>query len=171
VLRKLEYTEDEELVEMYINLLSRAADESNEHLSHPSFANVIANLSTDEAKILKFIYDEQIGICTKTIRLRYNDGTYSDHQHDTTIFEIEDVIKFKSNMKVYLANLSSLGLIKAYGIPVGLPHFQEIQDFLEPTKEALLQEKQNIRSSEFTQKFYDTTEFGKLFLKCCVPKE
>ncbi len=171
VLRKLEYTEDEELVELYLNLLSRAADEKNENLSHPSFVNIINNLSTDEAKILKFIHNEDIGICTQTISIRYNNGTYSDHQHDTSIFEIHDLITFKNNMKVYLSNLSSLGIIKSFGIPTGQDHYKLIEDFLTPTKDVLLQEKKNVSEYTFTRNFFALTEFGKLFLSCCLPKE
>ncbi|MBL0024315.1 MAG: DUF4393 domain-containing protein [Saprospiraceae bacterium] len=114
-LKKLEYNTSEELEELFLNLLTSASNQAKEGIVHPSFANIISELSSDEARILTYLKTENQPICTVNIRVNYNNGTYSDHYHDTTIFDTNDVIKFKNNIRAYLENMKRLGLIKLWG--------------------------------------------------------
>lgn len=169
VLKKLEYTTSEELVDMFLNLLTSAADNQKESIVHPSFTNIIGELSTDEAKILRFMKNEREPICTTNIRVRYNNGNYSDHFHDTTIFDCTDVLKFKNNTKTYLENLKRLGLIKEWGIPKGTKQYELIEEHLAPNFDVLKSEKGKIKSMNFCRRYYDFTELGKNFINSCLP--
>ena len=46
---------NEELSEMYTELLAKASQAQNANVAHPSFVNIINNISPDEAILLKSI--------------------------------------------------------------------------------------------------------------------
>jgi hypothetical protein len=55
ILEKLGYVSDEELSDLYINLLARASIAETAHFAHPAFIAIINNLTPDEALLLKAI--------------------------------------------------------------------------------------------------------------------
>ena len=169
VLRRLEYTSEEELVELFLNLLKQSADKSKIHLAHPSFVNVIANLSPDEAKILKYIYTENIGICTVSIRVLMRDKTFSDHRVHTTMFDVTNMeINFKQNIRSYISNLKSLGLVDMFATALGEKQYKLIEEFLEPFRTSLNKEYPENHRVVFRRRHFGLTEKGKLFMACCL---
>lgn len=168
-LKKLEYNTSEELEELFLNLLTSASNQAKEGIVHPSFANIISELSSDEARILNYLKTEKQPICTVNIRVNYNDGLYSDYYHDTTVFDCNDVIKFRNNIRAYLENMKRLGLIKAWGIPTDAEQYKQIEEYLEPSKNAIEQEKSEYSSVVYKRSYYDFTEFGKNFINSCLP--
>jgi Abortive infection alpha len=52
ILEKLMYVGDDELSDLYINLLSKASIVQTAKFVHPSFVSIVDNLSPDEAVIL-----------------------------------------------------------------------------------------------------------------------
>lgn len=169
-IKRLEYTEDDNLVEMYLNLLNNAADSRSDHLAHPSFVNVISNLSSDEALILKYMKEQNQPICSMGIRVRYLSISYSDHHFNTTVFQINEIVNFKNNVAVYISNLVGLGVITEYGIPTYHEQYEIIEKYLNPLKDQIESSKENIKSISYTKKYYNFTDFGRLLLKCCLPE-
>ncbi|MBK9334818.1 MAG: DUF4393 domain-containing protein [Ignavibacteria bacterium] len=55
IIERLTYISDEELSDLFINLLSTASDTDTFSLSHPSFVQLIDRLSIDEARILNYL--------------------------------------------------------------------------------------------------------------------
>lgn len=54
----LNFTRDEEeLREMYVNLLASSMDKTSEEDAHPAFAEIIRQMTSREAKILRLIYE------------------------------------------------------------------------------------------------------------------
>ena len=53
ILEKLAYVTDDEISDLYINLLAKASTTQTAQFAHPSFVNIINNLSPDEAILLK----------------------------------------------------------------------------------------------------------------------
>ena len=64
IIEKLTYVTNEQLVELYTELLKKASIESQCSNAHPNFLNIINSLSPDEAVLIKAIkgYDEN-SIC------------------------------------------------------------------------------------------------------------
>ncbi|MBK9220672.1 MAG: DUF4393 domain-containing protein [Saprospiraceae bacterium] len=170
ILSKLTYTTNEQLVDLFLNLLTSASNEDKVNLVHPSFIHTISNLSSDEAKILNYMYQDDQPFCTMHIRAYYHDVTHSDHFHNTSIFDCNDLIKFKNNTKVYLDNLISLGIIKKWNIPTEVEQFKYIEEFLEPNKQVLESSLKNLKNVVYLKAYYDLTDYGKQFLEVSIIK-
>ena len=59
IAEKLAYVTDDQLSGLYINLLAKASTLDYAHTAHPSFVNVISNLSPDEALLLQHIREDR----------------------------------------------------------------------------------------------------------------
>ncbi len=57
VIEKLLHVQDESLASLYLRLLEQASDKDGLAFTHPSFPNLIGNLSPDEAAILQIFFD------------------------------------------------------------------------------------------------------------------
>src|SRR5262245_48813090 len=55
IVEKLSYVTDDELSDMYVNLLANASTINTAQFAHPAFVHIINNLSPDEALLLKEI--------------------------------------------------------------------------------------------------------------------
>ena len=75
-IRKLEYTPNQDLVNLFLNLLCTAANKDTANYVHPSFVNIISNLSADEARILNYMKENGI-LCTSYLRVREIKNEYS----------------------------------------------------------------------------------------------
>ena len=58
IVEKLSYINDEQLSDLYINLLAKSSSIDFSHVAHPSFVNVINAFSPDEALLLQYIKDD-----------------------------------------------------------------------------------------------------------------
>jgi uncharacterized protein YciU (UPF0263 family) len=64
-LESLKYVEDETLQDMFAQLLIAAMDSERQHRAHRAFVKIIAELSPNDAQILKQIYDNKLRIAIK----------------------------------------------------------------------------------------------------------
>ena len=53
ILEKLAYVSDEELSDLYLNLLAKASVSDTAQFAHPAFIAIISSLTPDEALLLK----------------------------------------------------------------------------------------------------------------------
>jgi hypothetical protein len=132
ILDRFSYISNNELSNAFVNLLTKASSTETINMAHPGFINIIDRLSPDEAKLLKFIYDNnlllqvsgkhttsgyQSGDLTKTddpmrFDYQYNNFNYENFSFEKDIYLIENAnLHFKLNLEMYLDNLKSLGLI------------------------------------------------------------
>lgn len=112
ITEKLVYISDETLRNMYIELLAKASTKNFVHNAHPSFINIINNLSPDEGNLIKlFFKDESIPFISYKL---VNQEDQSYHFIDELVIEITTSISliYPDNKNAYLHNLESLGLIK-----------------------------------------------------------
>ena len=160
IIDKLTYLNQKELSEAFINLLTKASFEETIHLVHPSFANILNNLSADEAKILFYLKDEHkvLFIDIHVDRGRsYNKkskilsgsraGEEIEYQAiDSATYRIaryltgleESVaIDFPENIPLYLENLEHNGLIK-----IDKGYLREDEDSYKALEETYQQRKE-----------------------------
>jgi len=166
VLRKLEYTQNENLAELFLNLLATAANIDTAHWAHPAFVNIISNLSPDEAKLLKFLQENQI-LCHGNVRSNNKDTSFSDFKVQTTILEFEDVIQFTSNSRIYISNLIGLGIISEFAAPKENEQFGKIEEYLRNEFERV-SKLDKVLGVHFRKGCFGLTEFGELFMRCCT---
>lgn len=117
IVDKLFFMQDEELVELFLNLLKRSCLKNEAHLAHPNFVNIISSISPDEARILRYLNGKPFNLITpyakitgpKNLEFEYS-FTYESGVYFTQIDGAVDLL-FPENMLLYLTNLSSLGLL------------------------------------------------------------
>ncbi|EGR0111434.1 DUF4393 domain-containing protein [Vibrio vulnificus] len=110
ILEKLTYVTNEELVNLYTELLAKASSKSNCGMAHPNFVNVINSLSPDEALLIGALKGKKsIPFVDKT--LKRSTGQY--HIIQPMITKLEDTagLTFPQNTKAYISNLEALGLL------------------------------------------------------------
>jgi hypothetical protein len=66
----LSYTfEEASLKELYLNLLTTASDDRKANQAHPAFAEIINQLSADEAPVLNTVLNGQLGVALTAVRV------------------------------------------------------------------------------------------------------
>ncbi len=102
---------DEELSDMFVNLLANAMDKEHVKKAHPSFVNIIAALSPDEAKLIKFMRSEKnlpkIDIAAQIVG---KPGTVTVYTNFTLLGE-KSQLAYPDLTPSYIGNLIRLGLI------------------------------------------------------------
>ncbi len=180
LLERLLYTSNDDLVELFANLLARASRKDESHLAHPSFVNIISSLSPDEARIINYMSDNSLIRCI-SLRWEKNDEdhggvstvTYQYTHRGLTALESKIEILFPENFYMYFTNMMSLGIIQ----------FQEdttLDEYLTPSDEySEIKEfyGEKIYEGMFDEHGYesrimmgrvDLTELGEMFVKACT---
>lgn len=118
VLEGVKYeTADTPISDMFSQLLSRAFD--NEHVSeaHPSYPALIRQLSTDEALMLRSLYESEITSQFRKFQWTM-DFDQTTNQFSNRVVEIDespkDLLIFPENVGFYMERLGVLGLV---GVP------------------------------------------------------
>ncbi|MCB0486640.1 MAG: DUF4393 domain-containing protein [Flavobacteriaceae bacterium] len=162
---------DEKLRELYANLIANAMDKDTIHKAHPGFVEIIKNLSTDEAVLLKvFIKKQQFPLIDIKATITEKRGGYTiitqNFSHISKLVELTrpDLIP------TYINNLCRLGILEipsgVYMSDSGIYESLESDKQLEPTK--MLIEQIMKRKMDFTRKVVSPTMFGKQFIENVV---
>lgn len=106
ILEKLMYVSDDTLVELYTELLAKASDKEQCQSTHPSFVNVINNISPKESQILERINEGLIAVVD--VDIVSDSGNHPCEQVSELV--LSDVF-YDENITAYLSNLFGLGLI------------------------------------------------------------
>ena len=173
IAEKLVYVSNEELSEMYLNLLANASHSDKASIAHPGFSKIIENLSPDEGKFLQTLNVVR-GVPFIEIRLKNSDGTW----HMLTDFVVSENITskltFKSNFQVYMSNLDSLGIIKIrrdiWMVPLEVdytPIWESVKPSYSALEESLIGTNQTLG---YEKARADLTPYGELFIAACFTK-
>ena len=112
IAEKLAYVRDEKLCDLYVQLLATASNTNTLGNAHPSFVNVINNLSPDEAKFLEFFTDNNNAlIYVLAHAVDSNDRKYDVRSGALVPGAITEELTFPENLDAYLSNLAGLGLL------------------------------------------------------------
>lgn len=183
ILEKISYITNEELVELYTELLKKASLKSEANLAHPAFVNIINNLSPDEALLLKWLNEN------KSVRfMKVN--TYIDNNKWKNIAgrfsRSNHGLIYPENISAYLSNFEGLGIITT------VSSINEHERSIQQVFKAFYEYADNLeRSIKYEQRFpsirrpssiltrtedvnYETmcvTTFGELFLDAVLSKK
>ena len=177
IAEKLSYVTDDELSDLYVNLLANASTINTAQFAHPAFVHIINCLSPDEALLLKEI--DRRGrnpipfIAARWIRIEPRE--YIEFAEMLSKLEVAVPLAFPQNLVAYFSNLAGLGIvqIERQGGYNPEPEYRELEEFYLPYFEKYMKEHivhpENFESeSEFGR--IDLTPFGKLFLDACLKK-
>lgn len=107
---QLSIESDEDIGDIYINLLTKASSRSQGKFAHPSFFNALKNLSNDEAKIMEYLRDKW-EIPYIIIRLQFDETNGIDKTTILTAIESKIELNYPDNIPLYFENLCGLGIL------------------------------------------------------------
>jgi hypothetical protein len=176
ILEKLSYTQDEDLSQMFINLLTNASVDENNNLAHPSFVERIANLSSDEAKILYYIHKKQLHtIPFVVVWMKFEEPHGLQKSNRLTGFENIEGLIFPENVPVYMENLVSLGMLVCNDLLFlsNDNHYMPLYSLYENLRKEV-EDKGHEDGNKYQvilkKGYYDITSYGKMFILACVQK-
>lgn len=109
IAEKLAYVRDTKLADMYVTLLAKASNADSVWEAHPSFVNVINNLSPDEAQLLEYFVNETD---LEFVTAKWWSSTMYSFAGDLLIApERSSSLLYPQNVPAYFSNLDGLGLI------------------------------------------------------------
>jgi hypothetical protein len=166
----LRYTGAEsELAELYANLLATSMDRATAYRAHPSFVDMIKNMSPDEARIMRFFatHGDQPII---NIKLIVNDQGHflTPHRH-VSLIGLKAQCEYPPLTSNYLDNLARLGLID---IPDKFLTRDDLYTEIEENPQIkLIKESLSKKESfkvEIEKLKVELTDLGKQFIRSCV---
>lgn len=171
IIEKLTYTTTDEIAELFTTLLTNASNIDRANLAHPSFISIIEHLSTDEARIIKYLKDNDVvQYCDFKGMVNAESGGFIVIVPRATLISRDVKLDFENNVGAYLSNLESCGIIVD---KVGLHkidtsvtdeicreyHLEDIRRDYVPT---------HFKSIEVSRGFLEVTPFGKMFIDACL---
>lgn len=169
IAEKLSFVSDPDLRELYTNLLAKASSSETQSQAHPSFVNVLNNLSPDEAQLVRQ-FMQQAGVIPFITAQFVNPQTNYWLQLVDIHFSIlpDTKLAFPENLPAYVSNLEGLGLINVrrdiFVVPVEVyvPLESELEENFKtsPPPEYPLFRCQRGK--------IEVTRFGWLFIQACV---
>ena len=181
VLQAISYSMDnEEIRNMYANLLASSMQEKVKQDVHPAFVEIIKQLSPDEARILKFLNStkESQPMIALQLEKERGGGWYDLINHFTILYRIVPDIEYKDYRKVsiLLDNLSRQNLIVIHENN----HLIDSNKYDALEKDPIIvnymsQTVPNLKW-KIARKIFELTSFGMSFCRICIadptePKE
>lgn len=169
IAEKLAYVRDDRLSDLYVALLTKASCADTVSQAHPSFVNVINNLSPDEAQLLEhFVVEEDLLFVTAKW---VNDKTkFYSFAGDLLLAQRNLIsLSFALNVPAYLSNLAGLGLLVInYGRLVA--DSAAAYELIESEWKTQFPESHPTdpeRKLRFERGVVTSTEFGRQFIAAC----
>jgi hypothetical protein len=176
ILEKLSYVEDEVISQLFLSLLTTAANEDTVNMAHPSFIRVIESLSADEAKLLLEFKEKGWVIGAQEIRENTQTGDKKLYGKRHGRLENTPNLRFRENIEVYLSNFVGLGIIERSGRQL-LPEEYEEEAFYEDRHQVFDELQKEIIRDPLPLKGNAhglgeyrifLTAYGRMFLSACV---
>ncbi|MFD6162464.1 Abi-alpha family protein [Nocardia sp. NPDC060256] len=147
-------------------LLRLSASTHGDEENHPAFAGMLAELTPDEARILRFLHLDgpQPSIDIRTGRPRALGAERVGSM--LTLVGEQAGLRFPNRIQQYLTNLRRLGLVEHAREPVGNPHRYQLLEAQGPVRELL---KRSGFGTKVIYRSVSLTGFGGDFVRTCLP--
>jgi len=171
-LEALKYTgHKEDLRDLYANLLANAMHVDEAKHAHPGFVDIIRNLTTDEAKILRFLSSRTPYPIISTKKHLKKGGFHYIHQNVSLLGQ-DSHCQFPHFTPNYISNLCRLGLVRmpplshltteaVYAPIINHPDIQKSKHEIEAAPELF-------SKFEVEKKYVEFTEYGFQFAQACI---
>jgi hypothetical protein len=168
IAEKLAYVTNEELSEMYIELLAKASQQQQANLAHPSFVNIISNLCPDEAILLKSIRT-MLGIPFIEVRLQEKGkNEWITLEPIRAGVSCLGELQYPQNLASYISNLDGMGILKVRQdiFMVGENIYEPLEDFAKKMYSEI-SARQPTKEVAFQRGKIEITPFARLLLNAC----
>lgn len=158
----------EELRDMFSNLLATSMNSESAKMAHPSFVEIIKQLSSDEAKILKFITNNNFMPIIDLNRLV--DGTnFSIVVKNFTVIQYNIGCEFPELGASYIENINRLGLIHIDNTTplTDKTYYNDLENHIQILSriKQIADEGMQYQINKF---LYHRTSFGQKFYNACI---
>jgi len=161
--------EDEELREMFAQLIASSLNKDNAHCVHPGFVEILKNLSSEDAKVLDFIYRK--GYCPFIELSAKNINDPGVHVPIKYLFSIlyEEIDNLQSGGHVSIINLVRLGLIESLDLTkIDKTDYEKIRNSY-VYNEIIDMGVKAKNPYDAVEGFYELTSLGRSFCEMCLP--
>lgn len=169
--------DNKELRNMYANLLANSMNKAVKNGVHPSFVEIIKQLSPDEAKVLKHMLDKPI-VPTITLRVMNKDDESGVelYKNFSNIGELAGC-EMPYDINRYFDNLIRLGLVECAPYIISLKNENLYKDLIEHgfVNALSLDQLQSLTQKEkysigVKKSYIKLTSYGRSFCEICLPK-
>ena len=173
IAEKLSYITDETISDMYLELLARASLSHTASVAHPSFVNIIENLSPDEAVLLQTVQHQLDGIPFIEVRFQMKSEQKWLTLHPMILQEkYYAALEYPDNLPAYVSNLVGLGIFEVqYDVHLDLNEiYNELEEFGKKHWSSFdeIDSRREVTSSRGRIMI---TGFGRLFLSACFSNQ
>lgn len=171
-LQQIAYCFDsDELRDMYANLLANSMNKFVKNGVHPSFVEIIKQLSPDEAKLLGYINRQETGIPMVFLNVRKKSGGTLVLDNGFTNATELCGCDYPLDGEKYLDNLERLGLLKRsqelYFINRTVYRALKEHSYIALQKKHI-EMRSDVEKVEYIEGSAELTQFGKSFCKMCI---
>lgn len=171
LIERLTYVTDEEISDLYINLLAKASTVSTSRFAHPSFTHNIDSLSPDEALLIKvFITTSELAYIDVNLAVIVS-GEYDTLLLLLTGLENKIQMLYPDNCAAYFSNFTGLGILTirhdTYISDESL--YKRLGELYDEQIKAI-QYNINEKRIEIRRGIIKITPYGRLFISACVKK-
>ncbi|AGK52043.1 DUF4393 domain-containing protein [Bacillus sp. 1NLA3E] len=157
-----------ELRELFANLLATSMDKYTSSKAHPSFIEILKQITSDEAKLLRGIGVNYHPIIS--VRAMLKDDSYLELVRNFTILGEDVAIDHWELLPNYLENLRRLGLINTENVTLKEKDvYKRLNDH--SIIKTAIQEAPNLGSPRIITGYLNPTPFGKQFYEACIKQQ
>jgi hypothetical protein len=175
ILEKLTYVENEDLSDLFLNLLATASNEDTVNLAHPGFFRVIEQLSPDEAKLLLFFSGTDC-VPSHYQRLRHT-ATGEEKEFGSRYGKLRNAsLDYPENLELYMCNLEGLSILRrrtmtGHDTAKFQQEMSSIYSELDAEFHATGWTDYDNVTEPGTPLIIETSAYGRMFIKACVSKK
>jgi hypothetical protein len=172
IIEKLGYITNDEIADLFTNLLTKASSVDTVNLAHPSFVQLIERLSVDEARIIKYLFNKEDIPCVSFRTYFKKEKGFVDTLVNGTSLSLEIVFSFSKNEKLYLDNFVSMGILDIshtlyFANEAIYEPLYKLHRYEQLVNELCNDENSPFDRIEIKKSYYQITDFGKSFIKAC----
>jgi hypothetical protein len=172
IIDRLTYITNEEIANLFINLLAKASSSDTVNEAHPAFIHIIDRMTIDEARMIKYFSDKSfIPFINMITKRKDRPNEFKKLAWNLTGMEMEIELLCPKNIDTYLDNFSSLKIIEPQGALYKTDELiyskieEQYSDLVTYYNKLLEESKTEYNKIEIQKGFYDVTELGRAFIK------
>lgn len=175
IIDRLTYVTNDEIAELFINLLAKASSSDTINETHPAFIHMIDRMSIDEARLINnFGNTEFIPFININARAINGLNGFTKLAWNLTGLEFDNELLCAKNIDTYIDNLASLNIIESQGKTYKTDDY--FYKKLEKKYTDIISEYNQWASGNIKYKpiceiekgYFEITELGKSFIKACI---
>ncbi|WP_019636116.1 DUF4393 domain-containing protein [Paenibacillus fonticola] len=180
------YIEDENLREMFANLIASAMNSEKTNITHPAFVEIIKQLSSFDAQILMDIVEYEASFPIGRLQIntyqKENKNRYLPEQEDSFSIILTHIMPFDDlsidNAFFYSASIDNLCRLSLIEVDYSNAYKNtEIYDslinhvILDQFRDQYKNQLEENKRIELRKGIWSFTQLGKLFIEACLPDE